>query len=374
MSVLGSGPDPAGSGNPHGAMSTTSGTHGTAGPVRGNPGDRARRPRREVDVPALARGVRADDRTALAQAITLLESTNMLHREKAQELLLDVLPEAGGAFRLGITGVPGVGKSTFIESFGLHLVEQGHKVAVLAVDPSSTRTGGSILGDKTRMATLATEPNAYIRPSPTSGTLGGVAKATRESMVLLEAAGFDVILVETVGVGQSEVTVAEMVDCFAFLTLARTGDQLQGIKKGVLELADIVAVNKADGKHVKDAQKAGRELASALRLVRPHDAIWKVPVLTISGLEGAGLDKFWEMVVKHRSTMEEAGEFAERRARQQIEWTWQMVRDTLLSRLAADSDVREVGARVEREVRDGTLTAALAAQEILDAFDRESST
>lgn len=368
MAALGSGPDPAGSGNPLGAMSTTSGTSGAAGPVAGTGGGRARL-RREIDVPSLAAGVRGDDRTVLARAITLLESTNAEHRSRAQELLLDVLPEVGGAFRIGITGVPGVGKSTFIESFGLHLVEQGHKVAVLAVDPSSTRTGGSILGDKTRMATLATEPNAYIRPSPTSGTLGGVARATRESMVLLEAAGFDVILVETVGVGQSEVTVAQMVDCFTFLTLARTGDQLQGIKKGVLELADIVAVNKADGNHVRDAQKAARELTSALRLVRPHDAIWKVPVLTLSGLESRGLDKFWDTLRTHRSTMEEAGEFAERRARQQIDWTWQMVRDTLLARLEAAPEVREVGARAEREVRDGTLTAALAAQRILDAFD-----
>ena len=305
----------------------------------------------------------------LARAITLLESTNPTHREKAQQLLLGALPHSGGALRIGITGVPGVGKSTFIESFGLYLVEKGHKVAVLAVDPSSTRTRGSILGDKTRMATLSTEPRAYIRPSPTSGTLGGVAKATRESMVLLEAAGFDVILVETVGVGQSEVTVAGMVDCFTFLTLARTGDQLQGIKKGVLELADVVAVNKADGPHVKDALRAARELGSALRMVRPTDATWKVPVLTMSGLEGEGLDGFWDAVQSHQSVMDKIGEVEGRRARQQVEWTWSMVHDTLMARLEADPDVRSVAADVEAQVREGTLTAALAAQAIIDAFD-----
>lgn len=327
------------------------------------------RPRREIDVDALLAGVLEDRRPVLARAITLLESTNPTHREKAQELLLAALPHAGGALRIGITGVPGVGKSTFIESFGLFLVEKGYKVAVLAVDPSSTRTGGSILGDKTRMATLSTEPRAYIRPSPTSGTLGGVAKATRESMVLLEAAGFDVILVETVGVGQSEVTVAGMVDCFTFLTLARTGDQLQGIKKGVLELADVVAVNKADGPHVKDAQRAARELGAALRLVRPSDAVWKVPVLTMSGLEGEGLDGFWDAVQQHQETMAALGEVEARRARQQVEWTWSMVHDTLIARLTAHPEVRRVSADVERQVREGTLTAALAAQAIIDAFD-----
>ncbi|MDQ2635264.1 MAG: methylmalonyl Co-A mutase-associated GTPase MeaB, partial [Actinomycetota bacterium] len=208
----------------------------------------------------LASGISEGDRAALAKAITLVESTRADHREQAQQLLLELTPKAGEAIRVGITGVPGVGKSTTIEALGMYLIEQGHRVAVLAVDPSSTRTGGSILGDKTRMARLAVHPDAYIRPSPTSGTLGGVAKATRETIVLLEAAGFDVILVETVGVGQSEVTVADMVDTFVFLTLARTGDQLQGIKKGVLELADVVVVNKADGEHAVEARMAAREL------------------------------------------------------------------------------------------------------------------
>ncbi|MBU3752259.1 MAG: methylmalonyl Co-A mutase-associated GTPase MeaB, partial [Mycobacterium sp.] len=246
------------------------------------------------DVPALAEAIRAGDRTALARAITLLESTRADHRKLAQQLLMELMPTAGSAMHIGLTGVPGVGKSTAVEALGMYLIEQGHRVAVLAVDPSSTRTGGSILGDKTRMARLAVHPQAYIRPSPTSGTLGGVAKATRETIVLLEAAGFDVILVETVGVGQSEVAVANMVDTFVFLTLARTGDQLQGIKKGVLELADIVVVNKADGAHVTEANAAARELAAALRLIYPGQTLWRPPVLTMSALEGVGLAELWD--------------------------------------------------------------------------------
>ncbi|MEU1520619.1 methylmalonyl Co-A mutase-associated GTPase MeaB [Nocardia rhamnosiphila] len=326
---------------------------------------------RVVDVEALAQAVRSGERAALARAITLVESTRADHRDQAQQLLLRLTPETGAALsnRVGITGVPGVGKSTFIDSLGMQLIGQGHRVAVLAVDPSSTRTGGSILGDKTRMARLSVEENAFIRPSPTAGTLGGVAKATRETIVLLEAAGYDVILVETVGVGQSEVTVANMVDVFCFLTLARTGDQLQGIKKGVLELADLVAVNKADGKHEIEAKSAARELSGALRLIHPHDALWRPPVLTMSGLEGVGLEKFWQTVLEHRRVLTDAGEFAEKRRRQQVDWTWTMVHDQLLRRLADNSKVKALRGEVEREVRDGTLTAALAAQKLLDAFD-----
>jgi LAO/AO transport system kinase len=322
-----------------------------------------------VDIDALAQAVRANQRAGLAKAITLVESTRTDHREAAQRLLLELLPESGNAHRVGITGVPGVGKSTFIDALGMYLIGKGHRVAVLAVDPSSTRTGGSILGDKTRMARLTVEKDAYIRPSPTSGTLGGVAKATRETIVLLEAAGFDVILVETVGVGQSEVTVANMVDCFCFLTLARTGDQLQGIKKGVLELADLVAVNKADGKHEREAKGAARELAGALRLIYPHDAIWKPPVITMSGLEGVGLEEFWNTVQHHREVLSEAGRFEENRRRQQVDWTWTMVHDQLLRRLASNPRVKDIRGQVEQQVRDGSLTAALAAAQILDAFD-----
>ncbi|MCQ4118492.1 methylmalonyl Co-A mutase-associated GTPase MeaB [Rhodococcus tibetensis] len=322
-----------------------------------------------VDIDALAQAVRANQRAGLAKAITLVESTRTDHREAAQRLLLELLPESGNAHRVGITGVPGVGKSTFIDALGMYLIGKGHRVAVLAVDPSSTRTGGSILGDKTRMARLTVEKDAYIRPSPTSGTLGGVAKATRETIVLLEAAGFDVILVETVGVGQSEVTVANMVDCFCFLTLARTGDQLQGIKKGVLELADLVAVNKADGKHEREAKGAARELAGALRLIYHHDAIWKPPVITMSGLEGIGLEEFWDTVQHHREVLTRAGRFEENRRRQQVDWTWTMVHDQLLRRLASNPRVKDIRGQVEQQVRDGSLTAALAAAQILDAFD-----
>ncbi|WP_052070413.1 methylmalonyl Co-A mutase-associated GTPase MeaB [Rhodococcoides fascians] len=324
---------------------------------------------RTIDIDAVADSVRANERSGLARAITLVESTRSDHRDLAQQLLLRVLPDAGGSHRVGITGVPGVGKSTFIDALGMRLIEKGHRVAVLAVDPSSTRTGGSILGDKTRMSRLAVQENAYIRPSPTSGTLGGVARATRETIVLLEAAGFDVILVETVGVGQSEVTVANMVDCFTFLTLARTGDQLQGIKKGVLELADLVAVNKADGKHATDAKNAARELAGALRLIYAHDAIWKPPVLTMSAIEGTGLDEYWDTVLRHRQVLSDAGEFAEKRRKQQVDWTWTMVNDQLLRRLAQNPSVKAIRSDVEARVRDGSLTAALAAQELLDAFD-----
>ncbi|WP_197417475.1 methylmalonyl Co-A mutase-associated GTPase MeaB [Mycobacterium sp. GA-2829] len=318
-------------------------------------------------VDELAAALRGGDRSALARAITLVESTRADHRERAQQLLLELTPQAGSALHVGITGVPGVGKSTTIEALGMYLIEQGHRVAVLAVDPSSTRTGGSILGDKTRMAKLATHRDAYIRPSPTSGTLGGVAKATRETIVLLEAAGYDVILVETVGVGQSEVTVANMVDTFVFLTLARTGDQLQGIKKGVLELADVVVVNKADGEHAIEAKRAARELSGAIRLIYPRETLWLPPVLTMSALEGTGLRELWETVEKHRDVLCEAGQFEARRRQQQVEWTWSMVRDAVLDRVLSHPEVRRIRVEVERQVRDGELTPALAAREILDA-------
>ena len=318
-------------------------------------------------VEKLAAAIRSGDRAALPRAITLLESTRADHREQAQQLLLELLPDSGNAHRVGITGVPGVGKSTAIESLGMYLIGQDHRVAVLAVDPSSTRTGGSILGDKTRMARLAQHPDAYVRPSPTSGTLGGVAKATRETVVLLEASGFDVILIETVGVGQSEVAVANMVDTFVLLTLARTGDQLQGIKKGVLELADIVVVNKADGDYLADARKAARELKSALRLIYPRETLWLPPVLTMSAVEGTGLTELWDAIERHRQVLTDAGEFEARRRAQQVDWTWQMVRDTVLDRVLSNPEVRKIRADVERQVKTGELTPALAAQQILKA-------
>lgn len=317
-------------------------------------------------VEEMAAALSAGDRATLARAITLVESTRADHRQRAQQLLLALASAAGRAQHIGITGVPGVGKSTTIEALGMLLIEQGHRVAVLAVDPSSTRTGGSILGDKTRMQQLGVHPNAYIRPSPTSGTLGGVAKATRETIVLLEAAGFDVILIETVGVGQSEVTVANMVDTFVFLTMARTGDQLQGLKKGVLELADVVVVNKADGAHLTEARMAARELSGVLRLIYPRETLWRPPVLTMSALEGTGLDELWKTVQRHRTVLTEAGEFEARRRAQQVDWTWELVRDTVLDRVLSNPAVRHIRADVERQVLAGQLTPVLAAERILD--------
>src|SRR5687767_3802675 len=324
---------------------------------------------RQIDVPALVEGVLEGDRRVVARAITLVESHRPDHRERAQELLVELLPHAGAARRVGISGVPGVGKSTFIDELGVTLTAAGSKVAVLAVDPSSARSGGSILGDKTRMARLAVDPNAFIRPAPTAGTLGGVAQATRESMVVVEAAGYDVVLVETVGVGQSEVAVAEMVDSFLFLTLARTGDQLQGIKRGILEIADVIAVNKADGPGAVDARKAARELAGAIRMLRGHtEGGWDVPVLTCSGLTGDGLDTVWTTLTAHQDRMKASGEFDERRRTQQVRWTWQLVRDGLEHQLRAHPGVRAAVPDLEKAVLSGELTPALAAQQILETF------
>ncbi|MDF2707078.1 MAG: meaB [Nonomuraea muscovyensis] len=310
------------------------------------------------------RGVTDGSRTWIARAITLVESSRPDHAALAQRLLVELTPLAGRARRVGVSGVPGVGKSTFIDALGVLLTGRGHRVAVLAVDPSSTRTGGSILGDKTRMSRLAADPSAFIRPSPTSGTLGGVTKATREAMVVVEAAGFDVVLVETVGVGQSETAVADMVDTFLLLTLARTGDQLQGIKKGVLELADVIAVNKADGEHRLAARKAARELAGALRMLR-SDTV-PPPVLTCSGQTGDGLPELWEQVLEHQAGLD----LAAKRRRQQVQWTWTLVHDRLLAELRNDPEVAAIAGQVEAEVLAGTLTPAFAADRLLSAFKR----
>lgn len=323
---------------------------------------------RSIDVDAYVKGVLDGRRATVARAITLVESTRADHREAAQRMLTELLPRAGAARRIGITGVPGVGKSTFIDALGTMLTGLGHKVAVLAVDPSSSRTGGSILGDKTRMERLAVDPAAFVRPSPTAGTLGGVARATRETIVVMEAAGYDVVLVETVGVGQSETAVSDMVDTFLMLTLARTGDQLQGIKKGVLELADVIAVNKADGPHERDAKSAARELAGALRLLRAPDAAWTPPVLTCSAREGTGLDTLWERLEQHRKVLDATGELAARRRDQQVDWVWTMVREQLLTELRSHADVRRLAPSLEAAVRDGTLPASAAAERLLSAF------
>lgn len=326
-------------------------------------------PRSVVDIDAYTKGVLDGSRSAVARAITLVESTRADHREQAQRLLTALLPHSGTARRIGISGVPGVGKSTFIDALGTMLTGLGHRVAVLAVDPSSTRTGGSILGDKTRMERLAVDPAAFVRPSPTAGTLGGVARATRETIIVMEAAGFDVVLVETVGVGQSETAVANMVDSFLLLSLARTGDQLQGIKKGVLELADLIAVNKADGPHERDAKSAARELAGALRLMHPADAAWTPPVLSCSAREGTGLDAVWERLEQHRKVLDTSGRLARKRGDQQVDWTWSMVRDHLLDRLRGNPGVRALAPSLEQAVREGTLTATLAVERIVEALD-----
>ncbi|MFF0744669.1 methylmalonyl Co-A mutase-associated GTPase MeaB [Streptomyces sp. NPDC004111] len=323
----------------------------------------------KIDVEAYAKGVLDGKRAFVARAITLVESSRPDHRALAQRLLTELLPHSGSARRIGISGVPGVGKSTFIDAFGTMLTGLGHRVAVLAVDPSSSRTGGSILGDKTRMERLAVDPAAYVRPSPSAGTLGGVARATREAMVIVEAAGYDVVLVETVGVGQSETAVAQMVDSFLLLTLARTGDQLQGIKKGVLELADVVVVNKADGPHERDARAAARELSGALRLMHPADANWTPPVLSCSARESAGLDTVWDRLEQHRTLLDSSGRLTAKRAGQQVDWAWSMVRDELLGRLTSRPAVRDVAPGIEQALRDGELTATMAAERILKAFD-----
>lgn len=350
-----------------GSLQTTAGTD--LGPATAVAPEVIQRVRKRVDVEDLYQGVLEGDRTRIARAITLLESTAQAHQVLAQELLVKLLPHSGNAIRVGITGVPGVGKSTFIEALGMYLIEQGKRVAVVAIDPSSTKTRGSILGDKTRMPKLANADAAFIRPSPSAGTLGGVAKATRESMVVFEAAGFDVIIVETVGVGQSEVAVAQMVDCFTFLALAGAGDQLQGIKKGILEMADIVAINKADGPNKKNAKRAARELAAALHMVRQADSVWNPPTLTMSAVEHIGIEEFWSQVQAHHVAMLDTGFFESNRREQQVQWMWQMVHETLLQRLNTNPGVQAVRGTVERELRQDTTTAALAAQEILAAFD-----
>jgi LAO/AO transport system kinase len=314
-----------------------------------------------VDLEAMAAGVRAGTASWIARAITLVESRRPDHQAAAQRLLGRLSPHTGESHRVGISGVPGVGKSTFIDALGSDLTAAGHRVAVLAVDPSSTRTGGSILGDKTRMARLAADPAAFVRPSPTAGTLGGVAKATREAIVVVEAAGFDVVIVETVGVGQSETAVADMVDSFLLLALARTGDQLQGIKKGILELADVIAINKADGAHADEAKRAARDLAGALHLLRGTDS--PPPVLTCSGAEGTGVPEIWSRLAAHRDALEKSGELAERRRRQQVGWMWSMAEHAVLSRFR--TAVRPAAAGIEHEVLDGSLTPAQAVDRLL---------
>jgi LAO/AO transport system kinase len=313
-------------------------------------------------------GVRAGDRRTIAKTITLLESRRDDHAVLGQAVLEELVPYTGTAIRLGVTGTPGVGKSTFIEALGLLLIASGKRVAVLAVDPSSPRTGGSILGDKTRMERLAQEPAAFIRPSPSGGSLGGVAHRTRETMLVLEAAGFDVVIVETVGVGQSEFAVASMVDFFGVLLQPGAGDELQGMKKGVLELADALVVNKADGEQREAARRARISYQHALSLLRPTSAHWRPPVLLASALSGAGIEEFWEQVVAHRLALQSAGELEARRSEQAKAWLWSLVGEALHRSFRTHPAVAGAIPRIEAEVSARKTTPGAAARALLDAF------
>jgi LAO/AO transport system kinase len=316
----------------------------------------------------LAAGIRAGERATLARAITLIESRRADHQKLARALVQNLLPLTGKAVRVGITGAPGVGKSTMIDTLGTLLTSKGHKVAVLAVDPSSVRTGGSILGDKTRMARLANDPAAFVRPSPSAGTLGGVAAKTRETMLVCEAAGYDVVLVETVGIGQSETAVSDMTDFFLALMLPGAGDELQGIKKGVVELADMVAVNKADGDNVTRARQAAAEYRAALHILTARSPTWTPPVLTCSATTGDGVDALWTAVLDHRKRLAATGEIASRRREQQVKWMWTMFDDRLRERIHSDRALRARLPQIERDVAAGTLSPAVAVAEIAQAL------
>src|SRR5271170_5087917 len=316
------------------------------------------------DVERLARDIHAGERNVLSRAITLIESKRADHRHRAAALTQALLRETGKAVRVGITGAPGVGKSTTIDTLGTMLTQKGHKLAVLAVDPSSRRTGGSILADKTRMAQLANDANAFIRPSPASGTLGGVAAKTRETMLLCEAAGHDVVLVETVGVGQSEIAVADMTDFFLVLMLPGAGDALQGLKKGVVELADMIAVNKADGDNVVRAKAAAAEYRAALHILAPRSPNWSPPVVTYSSLTGDGIAALWAKVLSHREKLTASGELAARRGEQQVKWMWEMLEERLFAPLRSDRALKAALPRIEADVAAGRLAPASAVEDI----------
>lgn len=316
----------------------------------------------------LVQGVLARDRAMLGRAITLIESRSPRHQRLAQDILLGLLPHAGRAHRIGITGVPGVGKSTFIEAFGCALIEKGHRVAVLAVDPTSPVSGGSILGDKTRMTELTQHEDAFVRPSPSGGTLGGVTRTTRQTIVVCEAAGYDVVLIETVGTGQSEVAVSEMTDFFLVLMLPGAGDELQGIKKGVLEIADMIVVNKADADNEIRAKQAMLHYRNALHIMAPHSPNWSPPVLMCSALKNKGLDAIWDKLLEHREKMTASGEWQAKRQQQRLKWMWAMVRDRLMSELMNHPKVTARIPEIERELVAGRLTVTLGAEQILNLF------
>ncbi len=320
-------------------------------------------------IKAYTQGILDGNRRMLSKAITLIESSLPAHQDLAQKIINELLPHTGKAFRLGITGVPGVGKSTFVESFGMYLVKKGYRLAILAIDPSSTRSGGSIMADKTRMERLSIEPNAYIRPSPSGGELGGVARKTRESMLLCEAAGFDVVIVETVGVGQNETAVSAMVDFFLVLMLAGAGDVLQGIKKGVLEMADAVAINKADGKNIKNAERARKEYENALHLLRPASSVWSPPVLTCSALNSTGIDDIWDTITTHRDKTTAAGEFDLKRKSQAVSWMWALVEEGLKERFKRNKNVKQALPEIVKTVENGDTAPTSAANRLLFFLD-----
>jgi LAO/AO transport system kinase len=317
-----------------------------------------------LDQASLTRGVRAGERALIARAITLVESRRADHQRMARRLVQDLLPATGKAIRVGITGVPGVGKSTAIDALGVLLTGRGHKVAVLSVDPSSARSGGSILADKTRMARLARDPNAFVRPSPSSGTLGGVAAKTREAMLILEAAGYDVMLVETVGVGQGETGVADMTDFFLVLMLAGAGDELQGLKKGVIELADMIAVNKADGDNIRRATAAAAEYSAALHILSPRSPNWAPPVITYSALTNSGIAELWGHIMRHRELMIGSSEHMRRRRSQQVRWMWSMLDERISGHVRTSPRLRARLPKIETAVAEGKLSPALAVEEI----------
>ena len=325
--------------------------------------------RDSLTVEQLADGVRGGDRAVLARTITLIESEHREDAAKAQAILARLMPFTGSSIRVGISGVPGVGKSTFIDALGTRLIrEHGHRVAVLAVDPSSVVSGGSILGDKSRMPNLANEPQAFIRPSPNALTPGGVGRRTRETLLVCEAAGYDVVLVETVGVGQSEVLVAEMVDFFMVLLLAGAGDELQGIKKGIVELADLLAINKADGENQERAARAQSEYEAALRYLPARSTDWRPPVLAVSGLTGEGLERLWEQVLEHRRILSESGELEGRRREQGRQWMWSLIRERLDQGFRNHPEVARHLLTLEGQVLAGRVSARQAADELLEIF------
>ena len=322
-----------------------------------------------TDHQAYIDGVLKQKRRAVSKTITLIESSLASHQKMARIIIDSLLPHTGKAVRLGITGVPGVGKSTFIESLGMSLVAEGHRVAVLAVDPSSNRSGGSVMADKTRMEKLSNEINAFIRPSPSGGALGGVARKTRETMLICEAAGYDVIIVETVGVGQSESTVASMVDFFLVLMLAGAGDELQGIKKGILELADAIAITKADGDNVEKARKAARTYENAFHFLRPSSPVWNPPVLTCSALDLTGIRKIWQTVINHRSKLSESGELEQKRQQQALDWMWSLIEEGLKYRFNQNPEVKNRISKLAHAVEKGITAPTKAAEELLFFLD-----